>query len=32
MAGVLAHNVIRELQMMAKPPERGTTANYQIVS
>jgi hypothetical protein len=25
MAGVLAHNVIRELQMMAKPPERGTT-------
>jgi hypothetical protein len=25
MAGVLAHNVIRELQMMARPPERGTT-------
>jgi hypothetical protein len=25
MAGVLAHNVIRELQMMTKPPERGTT-------
>jgi hypothetical protein len=25
MAGVLAHNVIRELQMMARPPERKTT-------
>ena len=25
MAGILAHNVIRELQMIAKPPERGTT-------
>ncbi len=25
MAGVLAHNLIRELQMIAYPPERGTT-------
>jgi hypothetical protein len=25
MAGVLAHNLIRELQMIARPPERGTT-------
>jgi hypothetical protein len=25
MTGVLAHNVIRELQMIARPPERGTT-------
>ena len=25
MAGVLAHNVIRELQMTAKLPDRGTT-------